>query len=306
MSRSRHVEVLGKRDMSMRSMTGFGRGKAALGKGYVVLEIRTVNHRFLEIRTRATRELLAGEAMVEQLLRKRLSRGYCLVNLWYEGSLGGSVAIDQGALKSHLDALVEVAADKKLCLTDLIPVLTGAPDIFAAPRIEEEKALKEAIEAAFVEAVSSLVAMRESEGEAMSSELCALSKGLGAHVKTLAELSAAWPRIALSRLKERLQTLMSDGDIALDSGRMEAEVAILAERADVSEELTRIESHLDQLGTTIASDEPIGRKIEFLIQEMSREANTIASKTAIAEVSTTIIDIKSDLEKMRELAQNIE
>ena len=93
-------------------MTGFGSGKAALGDGYVVVEIKTVNHRFLEIRSRAPRELLAGEALVERLLRERLDRGYCMVNLWYEGSLGGSTAIDRGALRTHLDSLIVVAKEK--------------------------------------------------------------------------------------------------------------------------------------------------------------------------------------------------
>ena len=290
----------------MHSMTGFGSGKAELGDGYVVLEMRTVNHRFLEVRTRAPRELLAGEAMVERLLRQRLHRGYCLVNLWYEGSLGGSTAIDRGALKSHLESLVEVGADKELCLTDLIPVLAGAPDIFTTPRVEDEETLEKAIETAFEQAVEGLIAMRASEGEAMTSELRALSKGLEKRVKELKKLSASWPGIAFKRLKERLAALLADGDIEMSSGRLEAEAATLADRADVAEEVTRLESHIGQLNATIGSPKPMGRKIEFLIQEMGREANTVASKTAIPEVSTIVIDIKTDLEKMRELAQNIE
>jgi uncharacterized protein (TIGR00255 family) len=290
----------------MHSMTGFGSGKAELGDGYVVLEMRTVNHRFLEVRTRAPRELLAGEAMVERLLRQRLHRGYCLVNLWYEGSLGGSSAIDRGALKSHLESLVEVGSDKELCLTDLIPVLTGAPDIFTTPRVEDEETLGRAIETAFEKAVDGLIVMRASEGEAMASELRALSKGLEKRVKELKKLSASWPGTAFKRLKERLASLLADGEFEMSSGRLEAEAAILADRADVAEEVTRLESHIGQLNDTIGSAKTMGRKVEFLIQEMGREANTIASKTAIPEVSKIVIDIKTDLEKMRELAQNIE
>ncbi len=290
----------------MRSMTGFGSGKAKLGGGYVVLELRTVNHRFLEIRTRAPRELLAGEAMVERWLRKRLSRGYCLVNLWYEGGLGGSTAIDRGALKTHLESLVEVGADKALCLTDLVPVLAGAPDIFTTPRIEDDRVLEDALRTAYDAAVEALVVMRESEGEAMTAELRELSKTLADRVRALKARSDTWPKIALARLKERLVSLLEENELGLDRGRLEAEAAILADKADVTEEITRLESHLIQLDETLGSDQSVGRKIEFLVQEMGREANTVASKTSLPEVSSIVIDIKSDLEKMRELAQNIE
>jgi uncharacterized protein (TIGR00255 family) len=287
-------------------MTGFGCGKAQLGDGFVVLEMRSVNHRFLEVRTRAPRELLAAESLVERLLRKSLSRGYCLVNVWYEGSLGGSTTIDKGALKSHLDSLVEVGKEKELCLTDLVPVLAGAPDIFTTPRVEDEAALESVVKEAFRKAVGGLLEMRETEGEAMAEELRGMHRSLSGRVKELKKHAESWPKIALVRLKERLNALLTDAETALDPGRLEAEAAMLAERADITEEVTRLESHLDQLSSTLESDAPVGRKIEFLIQEMGREANTIASKTALPEVSSVIIDAKTDLEKMRELAQNAE
>ena len=292
----------------MRSMTGFGSGKAPFGDGYVVLEIKTVNHRFLEIRSRSPRELLAGEAMVEKLLRGRLDRGYCMVNLWYEGSLGGSTAIDKGALKTHLDSLVEVAEAKELVLTDLVGVLAAAPDIFTTPRVEDESVLAASIEAAFEKAAATLLEMRETEGTAMAQELLSLTLGLERRVKELDEACQQWPKLAMKRLKERLDALTQDieVDIKIDRDRIAAEAALLADRADVTEEITRLDSHLKQLKTTVDSDGPVGRKLEFLIQELGREANTVASKTSLPKVSEAVIEIKADLEKMREIAQNVE
>ena len=292
----------------MRSMTGFGSGKAPFGDGFVVLEVKTVNHRFLEIRSRSPRELLVGEALVEKLIRSRLHRGYCMANLWYEGSLGGSTTIDKGALTSHLDNLAAVAESRELCLTDLVPVLAAAPDIFSTPRVEDEAILTAAIRSAFEDAAATLVEMREAEGNAMAEELTHLAEGLATRVSELDEACRQWPKLALMRLKERLTSLMSDIelDVSVDQDRIASEAALLADRADVTEEITRLNSHLQQLASAVTTDGPIGRKLEFLIQELGREANTIASKTSLPQVSSAVIEIKADLEKMREIAQNVE
>lgn len=277
-----------------------------MGEGRVVLEIKSHNHRFLEVRARAPRELLAGEVLVERLLQDRLSRGYCTVNLWYEGRLGGSTAIDKGALKSHLDSLIEVGNERELCLADLIGVLAGAPDLFVTPRVEDEDELATAITDAFEQAIESLSGMREAEGRIMAEDFAARIESLRKGVAELERLAETWPKIALERLKKRLKMLVEDKDTGLDPARLATEAAILADRSDISEELTRLASHLEQMETLADSNVPVGRKAEFLIQEMSREANTIGSKTAQPEINSIVIEIKSDLEKMRELAQNIE
>ncbi len=292
----------------MQSMTGFGSGKAALNDGYLAVEIKTVNHRFLEIRTRAPRELLAGEAIVEKLLREKLNRGYCAVNLWYEGVLGGSTAIDRGALRAHLDSLVEIAKEKDLVLTDLVSVLAGAPDIFTTPRIEDEKILESSIRRAFEQAVSSLTAMREAEGKAMAAKLSTLIENLRTQIGTLSEVCNGWSLQATAKLKEKVSSLFKDLkiDIEMDQGRIISEIALLADRSDVTEEITRLSSHLCQLTETVSQEGPVGRKLEFLIQELGREANTVASKTPLPKAAEAVIEIKANLEKMREISQNIE
>ena len=142
----------------------------------------------------------------------------------------------------------------------------------------------------------------------MAEKLDALVLRLEAQVALLAEECKGWPKEALARLKERISVLYKDIaiDAELDQGRILSEAALLADRADVTEEITRLRSHLSQLSATVSNDGPIGRKVEFLVQELGREANTIASKTALPKVAESVIEIKADLEKMREIAQNIE
>jgi uncharacterized protein (TIGR00255 family) len=231
-----------------------------------------------------------------------------MVNLWYEGSMGGSTAIDKGALKTHLDSLVDVAESKELVLTDLVGVLAAAPDIFTTPRVEDETVLSIAIKEVFENAVQILLEMREREGEAMSEELLSLANGLERRVAELDEACRQWPKLAMKRLRDRLDILTNEIelDVKIDRDRIAAEAAFLADRADVTEEITRLESHLKQLKSTVTAEGPIGRKLEFLIQELGREANTVASKTALPKVAEAVIEIKADLEKVREIAQNVE
>ncbi len=290
----------------MHSMTGFGRGSADFGEGRLVLEIKSVNHRFLEVRSRAPRELMAGEAHVERLLKRRLGRGYCTVNLSYEGNLGGAMNVDKGALGAYLESLIEVGKDTDLCLADLIPVLAGAPDLFTTPDIQDESALEGAIEVALAEATGKVINMRKKEGAAMAKDFLKRLATVRKYVKQVNKLAIDWPKTALMRSRERLRVLLAEIGSEIDTGRAEAEAALLADRTDITEEITRLISHCDQMTQLTKSDEPVGRKAEFLIQEMVRETNTIGSKASHREISALVINMKTELEKMRELAQNIE
>jgi uncharacterized protein (TIGR00255 family) len=194
----------------------------------------------------------------------------------------------------------------ELCLADLVPVLASSPDLFTTPRIDNEEAFKISVTAAFAKSIEKLIAMRKVEGSAMNDDLKHRHGLICDQVKQLESETSRWPSIALARIKDRLKVLLEDKDISLSSGRAEAEAAILADRGDVTEEITRLKSHCDQMAALFETREPAGRKIEFLIQEMGREINTVGSKTAMPEITPRVIDIKAELEKMRELAQNIE
>lgn len=290
----------------MQSMTGFGKGMAQLGAGRIVIELKSVNHRFLEIRSRVPRELLAAEARIEQLLRKRLSRGYLTVNVSYEGDVGGSAALNTGAVRHHLAAIEKLSIDTGLPVTSLVPMLTAAPDLYVNRPVEDESGVIEATCAAANEACSQLLAMRSQEGQAMRADLDRLLAGIARSVDRIEEHAARVPEAVKTRLLERIASLTAQSDVAVDAGRLETEVALLADKADITEEVVRLRSHIEQMGRLWDETGPVGRKMEFLLQEMGRESNTIGAKSALSEILTLGVDIKAELEKMRELAQNVE
>lgn len=290
----------------MRSMTGFGMGSAPLGGGRLVLEIKTVNHRFLEIRCRSPRELAAAEPLVERLVRAALNRGHCTVGLTFEASSGGIAKLDGRALAAHLAELQAVAEKTGVPLSSLVPILTTAPDIYSLPVFDDPEALARAVEAAFAPAIGRLVAMRESEGRAMAAELSSRLTELRVALRSLAELAERHASSLLSRMRLRVSALLEDSGAALETGRIESEVALLADKADISEEIARLKSHCDQMSHLLADSEPVGRRLDFLIQEMGREANTAGSKAAFAELTHVVVEFKAALEKMRELVQNVE
>jgi uncharacterized protein (TIGR00255 family) len=290
----------------MQSMTGFGRGVADLEDGRLVVEIKAVNHRFLEVRCRAPRELMAGETIVERMLRDHLSRGYCTVNIWYEGKNGGTTRLDQEALETHLNSLIAVGKKLDLCLADLVPTLAGAPDLFSSPHFEDESDFADSARLACERALTGLTEMRKLEGHEMSKTFSTILTDIEKQIAKLEKLTEKWPGIALERTQERLDALIENAEINIDPSRLAAEAAILVNKADVTEEITRMGSHLVQAQQLLTSKVPIGRKAEFLIQEMGREVNTVGSKAVLPEINILVVETKTGLEKLRELAQNIE
>jgi uncharacterized protein (TIGR00255 family) len=290
----------------MRSMTGFGIGSAPLGNGRLVVEIKTVNHRFLEIRSRVPKELAAAEPQLERLVRSRLSRGHCTIALTLDASAGGTARLDAPALESYLDELRRVSSKTGVPLADLVPLLATAPNLYGAPFFDEPEALSCAVDAAFAEAASKLMSMREVEGRAMCADISARLDGMRLAVDDLKRLAAGYAATILTRTRAKIAALLADGDIALETGRIEAEVALLADKADINEEITRLASHCVQMAQLLESPEPIGRRLDFLIQEMSREANTIGAKASFAELTHAVVEFKAELEKIRELVQNVE
>ena len=286
-------------------MTGFGRGEEEWGDGRIIVELKSVNHRFLEIKCRAPRELLAQEVAVEKAIKKQLSRGYLTANISYEGKGGGASPINQQALSSHLQSLLEVGEQLELCLSDLVPVLAAAPDLYTVFPIADE-AFDRSMARALDEALRQLLNMRDAEGEAMAEQLKVHADTVQRAVLKLEALAEEWPGKALERLESRLTALLGDRELAIDQGRLETEVTLLADRYHFAEEIVRLKSHLDQLDGLLGATSPVGRKAEFLLQEMGREIHTISAKAQMSEVSGIAVDIKGELEKMRELAQNIE
>jgi uncharacterized protein (TIGR00255 family) len=289
----------------MRSMTGFGCGEAELDGNKLTCELRALNHRFLDVRVRMPDELASQAFFVEQLARERLSRGRFDVGVRLED--GGGVARFSPARARAVYESLLLLRDELAPGTDVpIAALASLPQLLVEAPRTSTRGLEEALQQAFAAALTRLDDMRAREGQALARELAerlATLRSLTAGAKTLS-LGAAERQ--LGRLRERVARLLSDMAGGPDAGRLETELALMADRSDVTEELVRLGSHFDQFEALLADPEPIGRRLEFLLQEMSREANTLGSKSQDVKLSHLVVDIKSQLEKIREQVQNVE
>jgi uncharacterized protein (TIGR00255 family) len=290
----------------IRSMTGFGAGRRASGGEEISIEIRAVNHKFCEVKVRIPRELAALEPAVSRAVKDRLARGGIDVSLRRTGP-GGAMAprVDAALAEAYARAYAEVQA--RLGLHDPIrlrDIVSAEGVIRLDERDADLDAARAATEGALDAALDALLAMRQREGEALAADLearLATVAGLVAGVEVLAPQAVEHHR---ARLAERVKELT--GGLALDPGRLAQEVALLADRSDVAEEITRLRSHAAQARQLLAGQEPAGRKLDFLVQEMHREVNTIGSKSQHAGLSSLVVSLKAEVERMREQVQNVE
>jgi uncharacterized protein (TIGR00255 family) len=290
----------------MRSMTGFGIGDAPLGDGRLVLELRALNHRFLDVRVRLPPELTDQAFFVEQLARERLSRGRFDVGVRLEGAALPPPRFSVERARSVYRALTELRDE--LAPGSELPVasLTHFPELVTGGGDADPEIVRIALRAAFDAALMRLDEMRLMEGDALKRELTLRLAAVEALRKELDASSDQMLASYRARLSDRLERLLRDGSARLDPGRLEAEVAILADRSDVTEELVRLASHFDQFEKLLAASDPVGRRLDFLLQEVGREANTIGSKCQDARLSHFVVEMKAEVERMREQVQNVE
>jgi uncharacterized protein (TIGR00255 family) len=289
----------------MRSMTGFGVGDASTPAGRLVVEVRAVNHRFLDVRVRAPRELGDLIPFAEQLGRERLQRGRVEVAIRLEGAGGAGVSLDIERARAAYRSLCALRDDLAPGSEVPLSILAAVPDLFAAATEREVETMRNACRAAFDHAVSRLEVMRNDEGRVLADDL---RSRLAAVRKCTDAIAARAPQVVeiyQRRLKTRLSRLLG-ADVPIDPGRLEQEIALLADRSDVTEELTRLLSHCQQFEGLVDGKEACGRRLDFLLQEMVREVNTIGSKAQDAEVAHMVVEAKSELERMREQVQNVE
>jgi uncharacterized protein (TIGR00255 family) len=292
------------------SMTGFGRASASLGPRTVSVEIRSLNHRGLDVKVRAHELCLAPEIEAEMLrmVRARLVRGSVAINVSEASGDGEAAGVDiERARQMHkaLDRLRrELGVAAPVDLATLAGFLGATRN---GPMAELSAAYWPALAPALETALDGLLAMRAHEGAAVQADLAGRLANLRSLVDQIAGLAVAVPGRAARRLEERLAALAA-ATPAIDPARLAHEVALLAERLDVSEEIARLRAHFGHLGTLLTGqgkDAP-GRRIDFLAQEIGRELNTLGGKIQDADISALVIDAKAELEKLREQAQNIE
>lgn len=291
----------------LKSMTGYGKGTSQSAQGSFTVEIRSVNHRYGEVSIRMPRSYLALENEVKRTVAAWLKRGKIDVYVQWEEAGAGQAApqVDHALAKGYFEAFNKLAGELGMLAQVPLSLVVSQKGVLheQAPEQDEEAngaLLLEAVQAA----LAAIDAMRAREGEALVSDLEARRAQIAAWVGEIGDRSPRMVAEYQQKLKGRLEQLL--GDVELDPARLAQEVAVLADRCDITEELVRLSSHFAQFDEALRMKEPVGRKLDFLMQEMNREVNTIGSKANDAEIASLVIRIKAEMEKMREQVQNVE
>jgi uncharacterized protein (TIGR00255 family) len=288
-------------------MTGYGKGEATAPTGNFLVEIRSVNHRYGEISVRLPRSFYAFENEVKRLAASVLKRGKIDISVqWDEAAAANSAPqLDMAVARGYYDAYTRLSKELNLPQDAPLSLIMSQKGVIrdVAASIDETE-LQPQLLAAVESAVIALEGMRFREGEALANDLRARRQQVAEWAALIGERT---PQVVIEyrqKLKSRLEQLLEGAEV--DEGRLAQEVALLADRSDITEELVRLSSHFSQFDEALRSSEPVGRKLDFLMQEMNREVNTIGSKSNDAGITNLVIQIKAEMEKMREQVQNVE
>ena len=293
----------------MKSMTGFGRGSAD-GDGFAVgVEIKTVNNRYLDIHLRAPQELTSLEMEIRKRVSARLSRGRVDLNISFDrtGS-GATYEINQAVVAAYVDALREIQRQFNLNGEIDVSAIARLPGALSSPRNELTDEMTTSLNAAIDQALDSLEQMRAVEGNSLAGEMRKRLQRIEQTIPTIEAAASSLVEAYNQRLHKRISELLARGSqtVELDPGRLAQEVAYLADRSDITEELARLKSHVDQFREAIDSEEEVGKRLDFLLQELNREANTVLSKSGEIAIKEAALAIKAEVEKLREQVQNVE
>ena len=293
----------------IRSMTGYGRAEAVLAGRKFAVEMKSVNHRYLEISVRLPGMLLSLDTEIKKKIGEQFSRGRieATVRVDSEGIAGdnGCLTLNLPLARNYHALLCQLKEELQLGDEISLAMMTGFRDVFVPTEsVQDPMALWEGLSKLLDEAIRTLTEMRAREGESLQRDLTARLSLIACVLETIA---GRGPQVVCEyqkRLGDRIRELT--GDMAIDESRLLQEVAIMAEKSDITEEIVRFRSHIEQFTDLLTIGDGAGRKIDFLIQEMGREVNTIGAKSSDAEISRNVIEIKSELARLREQVQNIE
>ena len=291
----------------VRSMTGYGRSQEIIDGLSVVVELKSVNHRFFEYSSRLPRGYGFLDDKLKTFLQQRVSRGKVdvFVQIHTLETAGSEVVVDHGLAESYLHALRELVDRYKVREDVSATALSRYPDVLTVRQAEmDEEAVWTAVQTVAGTAVERFVAMRELEGARMREDVLSRAATIRKAVAVVEEKSPETVRAHMEKVETRIRELL-DG-VPVDEARLLNEAAVFADKVAVAEETVRLNSHLDQLEQLLNSDEAVGRKLDFLVQEINRETNTIGSKCSDLDLTRIVVDIKAEIEKIREQIQNIE
>lgn len=291
----------------IKSMTGFGRGENSQDGKEFTVEIKTVNHRYSDIFIKMPRQIGFLEDKVRELVGKAVSRGKIDVYITYHDYSDDArvVTLDEGLAKTYISA-TESLRDKFLLKDDItVSLISRFPDVLKVEQAQEdEELLWSVLKTALTKALDSLIEMREIEGEGLRNVLLERADFIDSIVAEIAKRAPEVPKEYKLKLEVRIKELLDQQTV--DENRLATEVALFADRCSIDEELVRLASHIEQLREALSIDQPVGRKLDFLVQEMNREINTIGSKANDLSITKNVVEVKSEIEKIREQIQNIE
>ncbi len=291
----------------LKSMTGFGRAEGTTTLGKVIVESRSVNHRYCDINIKLPKRLTLFESRIKELVRSQVSRGRIDVSVRLEGAGEETVqlSVNLGLAEQYHRALQDLKEKLQLKDNITLSLMAGAKDLITAKEEQGdiEPYWQEALPV-LKQSLKNMDDMKRFEGESLRKDLRQRTEHVVQQLELIKQQFPPRLRAAFNRLYDRLRSLLEGPDT--DPLRFQQEVAFLVERTDITEEIVRGESHLTQFSSLLGANEPVGRKMDFLLQEIHREVNTVSAKASDAEISQIVVEIKSELEKIREQVQNIE
>jgi uncharacterized protein (TIGR00255 family) len=285
-------------------MTGYGAGEAALGEGTVRVELRAVNHRHLDLRVRGA-EALDVAHVVEEQLRARLARGHVEAQLRWDNPGTRNAPLDMARAREVYAALCALRDELNPGQPVPIEAILNVPGLLRSVSVVDREQAEAAALAATTVAIAALSAMRVREGDALKGDLLARAALLREHAR---QIEAERPRMLAGyreRLTGRIAKLLEAGELSIDPARLAQELVWFADKSDAAEELTRLTVHLGELEASLARGGAVGRKLDFLVQELGREINTLGSKANDTSIAQRVVEMKAELERIREQVQNI-
>jgi uncharacterized protein (TIGR00255 family) len=292
----------------MKSMTGFGRGAASGEEFAVAVEIKTVNNRYLDVHLRLSQELSAIETIIRRRIGARLSRGRVDLNINLERTGSQTYEVNKQLIAGYVNALREIQEQFGLPGEIDVNSVARLPGALAPARDGLNDVNMDGLMKALDQALDNLEKMRASEGAALAAEMRVRIAKIEAEVPIIEDAAAGLVDAYRHRLQKRIGELVARGGqaIELDPGRLAQEVAYLADRSDITEELARLRSHLEQFRAALDAPDEVGKRLDFLLQELNREANTVLAKSTEVTIKDAGLAIKAEVEKLREQVQNVE
>ncbi|SUY47311.1 protein YicC [Clostridium putrefaciens] len=292
----------------IKSMTGFGRANSEEGsKHNFVIEVKSVNHRFLDLNIKMPKAMIALEERIRSIISQYLNRGKVDLFLNYKNyeKVEGRVRVNTDLLDSYMSCLNEIKDNYDVKDDISLSFVSKFPDVIYIQEDEEDiEELWKEISPSIHCALKNLLSMREREGIKLSQDIKCNCDNIKCELDKIETKAPTVVKEYKIKLEDRIKKLIEDGK--LDEGRLNMEVAIFSDKASIDEEIIRLNSHIEQLNDTLNLKEPVGRKLDFIVQEMNREANTIASKSSNLEITNQVLNIKNNIEKIREQVQNVE